>query len=324
MLIRMGLILSMMVALAASAAAAQAVDPFDYPPKFRAPTTDEVRQARASVQDASRALSRGDVETAATQYLLVLELLERTYGQYHPFTLEVSADYGLARSTAGQYEIARPIQELAARGLMDYYGENDPRARKVLDALAATYRDMGETDRAVRIWLWALNKDLEDPEKKPAETLPLLLSLASVLMATERYEEAQPFLAVSEQAYAELGRVDPAFERRIAVLAGNIHALQDRPAEAELAYRRALAVDVGGDDTGLAPLIRLETMLSLAVVLTEMQRSQDALVVYRDMADILTERAGREGRGHAEVRNHPRVFKGRVRSAWRVANGQGG
>lgn len=324
MTFRLGLILGFMMMLATEPASAQAqaraVDPFDYPPKVRMPTQEEVSQVSRSVQDARAAYARGDLDQAAAQYLLILELLHRTFGQYHPFTLEVSANYATAQSSAGRYEIARPIQELAARGLMDYYGEDDPRARVILGALATTYREMGETDRAVRILLWMVNKDLDNPAVKPAETLPQLLDLAGVLVWAERYEEARPFLTVSEQAYAELGRVEPRFERRIAALSGSIHAAQDRPLEAEAAFRRALATDVSGYDTGLGPHITLQTMEELADVLIRTRQSGEALETYRDMGALLTARAGTEGRGRSEVNTFAGAFRGLVRAAWDVGS----
>ena len=316
---RLGLILLFAAALASGPVMAQSVSPFDYPAMVRAPTLEEVRQSRLYVADAKAAYRRGDLEQAATQYLLVLEMLNRTFGQYHPFTLEVSSDYALTLSAAGRYEIARPIQELAARGLLDYYGENDGTARTILEALAATYRDMGETDRAVRILLWLVNKDLANLDAVPAETLPLMLLLTDVLISAERYSEAQPFLTVSKQAYAELGRVEPRFERRIAVLSGDVHASEGRTAEAEAAYREALATEIEGDQTGLGPQITLQTMQSLASVLTRTGQEQEALDTYRGMGELLTARAGAEGRGRSEINAHAGVFRRLVRSAWRVS-----
>ena len=318
MMPRLGLIFAFSMTLIAGPAMAQAVDPFDYPPKVRMPTQEEVSQVSRSVQEARAAYATGDLDQAATQYLLILELLDRTFGQYHPFTLEVSANYAVVQSSAGRYETARPIQELAARGLMDYYGEDDPRARTILGALATTYREMGETDRAVRILLWMVNKDLDNPAMNPAETLPQLLDLAGVLVWAGRHEEAQPFLTVSEQAYAELGRVEPRFERRISALSGDIHTAQGRLVEAEAAYRRALASDVDGDETGLGPQITLQTMQSLAGVLTRTRQRRAALETYREMSALLTQRAGMEGRGRTEVNAFASVFRGLVRSAWSV------
>lgn len=314
----LGLILTLAAALASGPAIAQSLNPFDYPPEVRMPTLQETRDARVANAAATAANARGDLDEAGTLYLVALELLDRTFGPSHPFTLEVSMTYALNRASAGDYATARPLLEQAATGLRRYYGDDEPTVRQTLSVLATVYRDLGETDRAIRILTWMVNRDLDNPEVKPAEVLPQLLSLAGVLIAADRHGEAQPVVDVSVRAYAELGREEPRFAQHLAVLSGHIHAAQDRPLEAEAAYRRALAIEVSGSDSGQGPRIRLQTLQSLADVLTRTEQGGEALETYRDMGAVLTARAGAEGRGRSEVNAYADVFRGLVRAAWTV------
>ena len=313
-----GLILVLWAAPATGAAHAQSTNPFDYPPQIRMPTLQETRDARVANQAATAANARGDLDEAGTLYLVALELLDRTFGPGHPFTLEVSMTYALNRASAGDYATARPLLEQAATALRRYYGDDEPTVRQTLFVLATVYRDTGEWDRAIRILTWMVNRDLDNPEVKPAELLPQLLSLASVLIAADRHAEVQPILDVSAQAYAELGREEPGLAQHLAVMTGHVHAAQDRPLDAEAAFRRALAMEVRGSDTGQGPRIRLQTMQSLADVLTRTGQGGEALETYRGMGALLTARAGAEGRGRSEVNAYAGVFRGLVRTAWTV------
>ncbi len=217
----------------------------------------------------------------------VLAINERALGRDHWGLYYPLANLGVMYIEQGRYAEAEPIAEQTLSLTEKVLGSNHWITGSSVQQLAGVYVAQGRYGAAEPL----VRRALSLAEDAPTEYFEWLVWLAGHYLARDRHAEAEPLFRRAVTAFEEVGQEDPSVGWVLRGLA-RLHHEQQRAAEAEELYLRALAIlekspEFYGSDMipgePVAPELE-NTLRDYATLLRSLGRDEDATRLERRAA----------------------------------------
>ncbi len=299
--------------------AQDAPDPMSVPPAIRMPTGEEIGQAVSAAAAGNAAYARGDIAEAEPLLRNALVILEGTLGPDHPITLEIAQTLAGNLAIQGDPDGALLLLKRVAPGFESFYGPDHKLTVQTRRTLAFALSQGQDRVLARSILLDLLAAERARAGHMPGDSIDTLFQLAQVDSFAGEYEAALGWLVEAETASASVGlQDDPETQSTLLARRASIYSELGRLEEAEAGYRRALELSAGYSDEGISILTNLDDRWALAEILEKRNRPDQAMEVYRGMAERLQARAGVDRGRRREMEIYRGVFRGIVRDAWEM------